>query len=86
MTPLPIAEPRTLANVLLDIQHARKASAIATFKFYAADARKDQSEADHFSDLGARWDDRRLELEEEAKGMIQVATGVSWDQLCEALA
>jgi hypothetical protein len=79
------AQTRTLANVLLEIEHARKQSAVATFKFYGVDGRKDQESADHYSDLGAKWDDRRLELEEEAKGMIQVATGVSWDQLSEAL-
>ena len=79
------AQTRTLANVLLEIENARKASSRCTLMFYAAEASGNREGADHYSDLGAKWDDCRLELEEEAKGMIQVATGVSWDQLSEAL-
>jgi len=78
------AQTRTLANVLLELRSAQTASSKATFAFYAAEARGDREATDHYSDLGAKWDDRALELEAEAKAMIEAATGVPWKLIEDA--
>jgi hypothetical protein len=77
------AQTRTLANVLLDIQSANRKREAAD-RMCRQSAVGSESE-EHWSDRYAEADDLLSDLQTEAKAMIEAATGVSWDQLSEAL-
>lgn len=79
-----LPRPRTLAHVLLDLAEQHRLNAECTRRFYAAAG--DREEEARQGDIGAAIDDRISELQSEAKALIREATGVSWEQLYEALA
>ena len=63
--------PRTLANVLLDIQAAQKAF--------------DQSwRTGSDTDVEAKCLDRLDALQDEARAMVEAATGVAWNAIAGA--
>lgn len=78
--------PRTLANVLLDIAEQNAANDENGRRCDAAYKAGDQAEEYRLSDVGAAIDRRLSDLHDEAKAMIEAATGVTWEQLYEALA
>jgi hypothetical protein len=81
---VPFTRPRTLAHVLLDLAEQQRLNIECTKRFYAAAG--DREEEERQGDIGAAIDDRISELQNEAKALIREATGVSWEQLYEALA
>jgi hypothetical protein len=80
------AQTRTLANVLLNLAEQKRLGDECIMRWDRAYEAGDRDEEDRQGDIGSAIDLRISDLEAEAKGMILAATGVSWDQLCEALA
>ena len=70
-----LAHPsRTIAHVLLDIEQVERALRIAERRWY-------QTRDDEDADAAAMLDDRRFALKDEAKALIERATGVTWAQI-----
>ena len=86
MTALARIPVRTLANVLLEIAHQNTLNKQNHVRWDAAFKAGDRAEEEWQADIGAAIEQIISELEDEARAMIEVATGVSWEALYEALA
>jgi hypothetical protein len=83
---IPFARQRSLAHVLLDLAEQHRLNAECTKRSYAAYEAGDTEEEDRQGEIGSAIDDRISALQDEAKAILKATTGVSWDQLYEALA
>ena len=77
---------RTLANVLLEIAHQNTLNKQNHVRWDAAFKAGDRAEEEWQADIGAAIEQIISELEDEARAMIEAATGVSWEALYEVLA